>query len=105
MNELNSRIKKSSSADVALVAIRTWEDVVSNVQGMMDGLKHKQESSRFRRATGHLRAFCNTIKAHSETLKILPTNNNYITVFYGALSMVLQVSRVGHKLFELAIVF
>lgn len=61
------------------------------VEDLMVRLEHKQEKGTFRRVTKHLRTFCNTIKSHSTALKMLPSSNDYVSVFYGALATVLQV--------------
>ncbi len=58
---------------------------------MRDRLERKQEKGNFRRATKNMRKFCNTLKSHSTALKMLPTNNDYVKVFYGALATALQV--------------
>ncbi|RAR06416.1 phytanoyl-dioxygenase family protein [Stemphylium lycopersici] len=100
MQEFTSRVQKSTSQDVAPRKIETWEDVASIVENMMDRLKRKQDASKFRRATKHLRTFCNTVKAHSTGLKMLPTSNDYVTVFYGALATVLQASEGYTKIME-----
>lgn len=69
----------------------SWEDVTEVVQKMIARLEQKQSKGKFRRATKHLRSFCNTVKYHSTALKMLPTNNEYVSVFYGALATTIQV--------------
>jgi hypothetical protein len=98
MQEFKARIQKAHprNSDVVLRKIETWEDVTSAVESMMRRLQEKQETSKFRRATKHLRTFCNTVNAHSTALKMLPTNNDYVSVFYGALATALQVRHIGH---------
>jgi tRNA-dihydrouridine synthase len=98
MQEFKARVQKAhpQDADVELRNIKSWEDVASTVESMMCRLKEKQETSKFRRATKHLRTFCNTVNAHSTALKMLPTNNDYVSVFYGALATVLQVRHAAH---------
>lgn len=91
MREFRAQVQKGQPKDVFPEKISSWEDVTSIVEDMMNRLQQKKEKDKFRRATKHFRTFCNTIKSHSTALKMLPTSNDYVTVFYGALATVVQV--------------
>ncbi|USP80149.1 uncharacterized protein yc1106_07423 [Curvularia clavata] len=100
MHDFCVSIQKSRSQDVSPKKIDSWEDVTSIVEGVMGRLQQKKETEKFRRATKHFRTFCNTIKSHSTALKMLPTNNDYVKVFYGALATVIQASEGYTKVME-----
>lgn len=91
MHDFCIRVQKSQPQDALPNKINSWEDVALIVEGVMGRLQQKKETDKFRRATKHFRTFCNTIKSHSTALKMLPTNNDYVKVFYGALATVIQV--------------
>lgn len=91
MVDFAAHVQKGQPNDIVDKKMNSWEDVALTVESMMNRLKTKQESGKFRRATNQLRRFCNTINAHSTALKMLPTNNDYISIFYGALSTALRV--------------
>ncbi|KAH8630245.1 hypothetical protein IG631_14822 [Alternaria alternata] len=91
MQEFRVRVQKAQPQDVISQKIDSWDDVTAAVERMMSRFKEKQDTSKFRRATKILRTFCNTVNAHSTALKLLPINNDYVTIFYGALATALQV--------------
>lgn len=91
MKEFYGLVQKSQPHDVSPQKIESWEDVTSVVESIMGRLQQKKETEKFRRATKHFRTFCNTVKSHSTALKMLPTNNEYVQIFYGALVTVIQV--------------
>jgi hypothetical protein len=91
MQEFSARVQKAQPQGLSPQKINSWEDVAFIVESMMTRLQQKKERDMFRRATKHFRTFCNTIKSHSTALKMLPTSNDYVTVFYGALATVIQV--------------
>ncbi|KAF2871551.1 hypothetical protein BDV95DRAFT_43142 [Massariosphaeria phaeospora] len=80
--------------------LESWQDVTAIVERMRERLERKQEKGKFRRATRHLRTFCNTVSAHSTALKMLPSNNEYVSVFYGALATSIQASESYTKVME-----
>ncbi|EUC39188.1 hypothetical protein COCCADRAFT_21605 [Bipolaris zeicola 26-R-13] len=100
MREFRAQVQKGQPKDVFPEKISSWEDVTSIVEDMMNRLQQKKEKDKFRRATKHFRTFCNTIKSHSTALKMLPTSNDYVTVFYGALATVVQASENYTKVME-----
>lgn len=91
MQEFLACVQKSLAGDLPAQA-ESWQDVASVVDKVIARLERKQEKSRFRRATKHLRTFCSTVKAHSTALKMIPSTNEYVSVLYGALATVIQVS-------------
>ncbi|KAH7385171.1 hypothetical protein DE146DRAFT_759436 [Phaeosphaeria sp. MPI-PUGE-AT-0046c] len=100
LREFTSQVQKGQPKNDIARKIESWEDVASTVEIMMSRLKTKQESGKMRRAAKQLRKFCNTVNAHSTALKMLPTNNDYVSIFYGALSTALQASESYTKVME-----
>ncbi|EMD66205.1 hypothetical protein COCSADRAFT_188607 [Bipolaris sorokiniana ND90Pr] len=100
MREFCAQVQKSQPQDVLPEKINSWEDVTSIVENIMNRLQQKKEKDKFRRATKHFRTFCNTIRSHSTALKMLPTNNDYVKLFYGALATVIQASESYTKVME-----
>jgi len=84
-------VQKKTCSDEVLPKFETWEDVAAVVESTQDRLERKQNKGKFRQAAKQLRRFCNGIKHHSTVLKLLPTSNQYVSVFYGALATVIQV--------------
>lgn len=72
--------------------LASWQDVTDVVERFRERLERKQEATRWRRATKHLRSFCNSIQAHSSALQMLPAGNQYVSIFYGSLVTVIEVS-------------
>lgn len=72
--------------------VSSWRDVQAVVETVQQQWEQKREKNRFRPAVGHLHKFCNTIQNHSSVLSMLPSNNNYVSLFYGSITTVIQVS-------------
>ena len=72
-------------------SIASWDDVRKVVEGMQFRWEQKQQDGKFRKALKGLRKFGNTVQNHSSALKMLPTNNEYVSLFCGALVTVLKV--------------
>lgn len=77
--------------------LESWEDVRAVVEKIMQRLGQEQNKSKFKRATGQLRTVSNTLHKHQTALKMLPAGSEYISVFYGALATVIQVSVLSSK--------
>jgi len=91
MQEFCSCVQKKTLPEDVSPKLECWEDVTAVVDKVRDRLERKQDRGKFRRATKHLRTFCGTIQSHSTALKMLPSSNQYVSVFYGALATVIQV--------------
>lgn len=96
MKDFAASLQGAYSTDVT-PKLDNWEDVKAVVEKMMQRLEQDQNKNKFRRATGQLRTFSRTLHKHQTALKMLPAGSEYVSVFYGALATVIQVSVLFKK--------
>ncbi|KAK2776167.1 phytanoyl- dioxygenase family protein [Colletotrichum kahawae] len=72
-------------------------DAVHEVQRAWDS---KRSNGRLGRAKRLLHRFCGTLKSHQSLLEILPSGNEYVSIFTGTLSVLIQASANHEKIAE-----
>lgn len=68
-----------------------WTDVMSTVSTVQVQWMREHSESRFSRATSRLRKMCHGLHNHSAILKMVPSENIYVSLISGAVSMLIKV--------------
>lgn len=68
------------------------------MEGIVDAIKmtlavwdKKRQKGWRGKAASNFHKFCESLDSHSNVLKMLPQNNEYVCIFSGALSTIIQV--------------
>jgi len=69
-----------------------------------DEWQNKRTSSKSGRAMKHFTSFCETLKAHSYMLEILPEGSEYVSLFTGSLKTIINVRESTHHFAHQSIV-
>lgn len=72
---------------------QTWQDVSDVVGRVRSKWEKRKEGNKFKQATTYFRKICTTINDHSNILKLLPTESEYVALLSGSLVVVIKVSR------------
>lgn len=75
---------------------RSWADVETAVTEVQQQWGAKNKESYFGKATLWVRKMCNGMHNHSMALKMLPAESEYVSLFAGAVSMIIKVIPRGH---------
>ena len=68
------------------------EGVVTAIELAVTDWNKKRQKGWRGKATSNFHKVCGTIDSHSNALKMLPSNNDYVSIFSGALTTIIQVS-------------
>ncbi|KAI8627667.1 hypothetical protein F5Y19DRAFT_440740 [Xylariaceae sp. FL1651] len=74
----------------------TMEGVVELVTKIVAATEAKKEKGRRAKATKYFHKFCKTVDAHKSMLEIIPQGSEYVSMFAGTLSVIIQAS-VNHE--------
>ncbi|MCJ1306787.1 hypothetical protein MMC25_000430 [Agyrium rufum] len=73
----------------------SFEDIVKVVEQAESNYKGKDET-RHGKAQKHFHSFCKTLEGHSNMLQIIPSQNNYASIFCGTITTIVSAS-VNHE--------
>lgn len=80
----------------------TWADIEAAVGKVQMQWKQNHEQS-LSSATAVLRKMCHGLHNHSAILKMVPSENNYVSIISGAVSMIIKASTHALVQFTIAI--
>lgn len=69
----------------------TMNGVVDLVHELQRAWDSKRSNGRFARAKRLFHQFCGTLKSHKSFLEVLPSGNEYVSIFTGTLNVLIQV--------------
>ncbi|KAF4879709.1 hypothetical protein CGCSCA1_v001046 [Colletotrichum siamense] len=78
----------------------TMNGVIETVQEIQRAWESKRKNSRLARAKSLFHKFCGTLHAHKALIEILPSGNEYVSIFTGTLNAVIQASANHEKIAE-----
>lgn len=68
------------------------EGVIDTVQKLQRAWESRRNNSRLAKAQRLFHKFCGTLNAHRLLIEVLPSGNEYVSIFTGTLNAVIQVS-------------
>ncbi|TDZ54530.1 Acetylcholinesterase [Colletotrichum trifolii] len=74
----------------------TVAGVIDVVQSLQSKWESKRSSGRISEAKSLFHKFCETLHSHSLLIKLLPSGNEYVSIFTGSLNAIIQAS-VNHE--------
>jgi hypothetical protein len=69
----------------------TKESIMHLVENARKSWETKRDSGRFAEVKKHFHRITNKLDSHSHALKMLPTESEYVSIFYGSIFTVIQV--------------
>ncbi|KAF4431043.1 hypothetical protein CFRS1_v008735 [Colletotrichum fructicola] len=78
----------------------TMNGVIDAVHEIQRAWDSKRSGGRLGRAKQLLHQFCRTLKSHQSFLEILPSGNEYVSIFTGTLNVLIQASANHEKIAE-----
>ncbi|KAF4921574.1 hypothetical protein CGCVW01_v005933 [Colletotrichum viniferum] len=74
--------------------------VIDTVQKLQQAWESKRNNSRLAKAKKLFHQFCGTLNAHRLLIEILPSGNEYVSIFTGTLNALIQASSNHEKIAE-----
>lgn len=76
---------------------RNWDEVKATVAEVEAQWDQRHRDTRTGRAKDYLRKMGNAMNNHSSALKMLPSEDNYMSVISGSVSMIIKASDVPYS--------
>ncbi|KZL69634.1 phytanoyl- dioxygenase family protein [Colletotrichum incanum] len=78
----------------------TMKGVVDTVQAVQKTWESQRQNGRLNKAKKFFHKFCGTLNSHKMMMTVLPSGNEYISIFTGALNVVIHASANHEKVVE-----
>nr|XP_036574813.1 phytanoyl- dioxygenase family protein [Colletotrichum truncatum]KAF6781287.1 phytanoyl- dioxygenase family protein [Colletotrichum truncatum] len=78
----------------------TMDGVIDTVQQIQKSWEAKRGNGRLAKAKRFFHKFCSTLDSHKLLIQILPSGNEYVSIFTGTLNVVIQASANHEKVAE-----
>ncbi|EFQ27429.1 uncharacterized protein GLRG_01924 [Colletotrichum graminicola M1.001] len=70
----------------------TMKGVVDTVQAIQKTWEFQRQNGRLNKAKRFFHNFCGTLNSHKLMMTVLPSGNEYVSIFTGALNVIIHVS-------------
>ncbi|OLN96119.1 hypothetical protein CCHL11_03238 [Colletotrichum chlorophyti] len=78
----------------------TMAGVIDTVQGIQNAWDAKRQNGRLSKAKRLFHKFCGTLNSHKLMIQMLPSANEYVSIFTGTLNVIIQASANHEKIAE-----
>ncbi|KAK2025669.1 hypothetical protein LX32DRAFT_596271, partial [Colletotrichum zoysiae] len=78
----------------------TMKGVVDTVQAIQKSWELRRQNGRLNKAKRLFHKFCDTLNSHQLMMTVLPSGNEYVSIFTGALNVIIHASANHEKVVE-----